>query len=164
MPATSVSPTEIDTLFIQKAAAFAPEGWTIALPTEAEWEYACRAGTATQFFNGDLDDPDEVQGWTQEKSGLRLHPVGGWQANPWGLYDTHGNAAEVVRDAHSISFYLSSPIIDPLNDVGGRYRVVRGGSLIHSLAGSRSASRTNVHRDNRYRQVGFRMALYYGND
>ncbi|MCC8180023.1 MAG: SUMF1/EgtB/PvdO family nonheme iron enzyme [Planctomycetes bacterium] len=160
LPATSVSPHEIESLFIARAAAFAPEGWVISLPTEAEWEYAARAGTSTQFFNGDLDDAALVQGWTQEKSGLRLHPVRGWEANAWGLFDTHGNAAEIVQDAHSVGFYLASPILDPVNDSGARYRVVRGGSVIHSIANSRSASRTNIHQDNRYRQAGFRAALH----
>ncbi len=160
LPATSISPREIDSIFLAKAAALTPDGWDIGLPSEAEWEYAARAGTSTQFFNGDLDDAARIQGWTQEKSGLRLHPVRGWDANAWGLFDTHGNAAEIVRDAHAVGFYLASPILDPVNDSGGRYRVVRGGSVIHSMAGSRSASRTNIHQDNRYRQAGFRVALH----
>ncbi|MCD8352321.1 MAG: SUMF1/EgtB/PvdO family nonheme iron enzyme [Planctomycetaceae bacterium] len=160
LPATSISANEIASIFMTKAARFAPEGWVFGLPTEAEWEYAARAGTSTQFFNGDVEDSANIQGWTQEKSGLRLHPVRGWEANAWGLYDMHGNAAEIVQDAHSVGFYLASPIIDPVNNSGAHYRVVRGGSVIHSMAGSRSASRTNVHEDNRYRQAGFRVALH----
>ncbi len=91
----------------------AKEGKTYRLPTEAEWEYACRAGTATQYsFGGDgakLGD----RAWYRRNSDDNLHPVGEKKPNAWGLHDMHGNAREWCQDRYDLEYYWESPVDDP---------------------------------------------------
>lgn len=159
LPATGVSPREIDTLFLPAANRWAPPGWEAALPSEAQWEYAARSGSAGPYFGYNPGAPLDVPGWTRENSGLRLHEPGGRGENAWGLVDMHGNAGEIVRDVYAPDFFLSSPTVDPVNDGGGMFRVYRGGSVLQPDSSALSASRHRIHPDNRYEQVGFRVAL-----
>ncbi|GHU48965.1 hypothetical protein FACS1894200_06950 [Spirochaetia bacterium] len=103
------------------------------LPTEAEWEYACRAGTITPYFSGSSVD---TAGWYTSNSGNKAHPVGTKQANAWGLYDMHGNAWEWCWDWYGV--YSSA---NPSGAASGAYRVVRGGSWSHYAQFLRSAYR-----------------------
>ena len=114
------------------------------LPTEAEWEYACRAGTETRYYFG--DDPDELQkhAWSWKNSEHGTNPVATRQPNPWGLYDMYGNVGEWCIDAYSAEFYAQSlRSADTVNLPGERRypHVVRGGSWIDDAEDCRSASR-----------------------
>ena len=99
------------------------------LPSEAEWEYACRAGTTTAFNNGSSDDASVgTIAWYLSNSGNQTHVVGGKAANALGLYDMSGNVYEWVSDWYDGTYYSVSPSTNPLGPVSGSYRVLRGGS------------------------------------
>ncbi|MDA7978542.1 MAG: formylglycine-generating enzyme family protein [Pirellulales bacterium] len=109
----------------------AKTGHYYRLPTEAEWEYACRAGTTTAYsFGGGTDNIDEYA-WHLDNSGEKYHKVGEKKPNPWGLFDMHGNVSEWVLDAFDPSYYgkLQGVTSNPLNQPTQEYsRTVRGGS------------------------------------
>jgi len=108
--------------------------YTYRLPTEAEWEYACRAGT-TGDYAGDLD----AMAWYDKNSGSKTHPVGEKQPNEWGLYDMHGNVWEWCSDWYG--GYSSATVMDPSGPESGSSRVFRGGGCRINAAACRSAFR-----------------------
>jgi len=113
------------------------------LPTEAEWEYACRAGTHTAFANGDTPQ-DLAQGaWYKDDAPQKTQPVAGKRPNAWGLYDMHGNVKEWCQDYYSDSFYAQSPEKDPHGPDKGQERVIRGGGWDSSADSCRSAYRAS---------------------
>jgi formylglycine-generating enzyme required for sulfatase activity len=132
-------------------------GWKYGLPTEAEWEYACRAGTTTEWHCG--DDMSQVgrYAWYRGVSDGRTHPVGQKQANPWGLYDMHGNVFEWCEDRYDEDYYRSSPTDDPLGPKTGWRRVHRGGSWDRDPPRCRSANRYSREPAFRSDQLGFRV-------
>jgi formylglycine-generating enzyme required for sulfatase activity len=112
------------------------------LPSEAEWEYACRAGTTSAFNNGSSDDATVGSiAWYSSNSGNQTHAVGGKAANALGLYDMSGNVWEWVNDWYDGSYYSVSPSTNPLGPVSGTYRVLRGGSWNWSTDYVRSSYR-----------------------
>ena len=114
----------------------------LRLPTEAEWEYACRAGTTTAFNNG--TNEDAILGtlaWCNANSGSQTRPVGQKLANALGFHDMHGNVWEWVEDRYGASFYSVSPSIDPTGPSSGTHRVLRGGSWYHDSFYARSSCR-----------------------
>lgn len=117
---------------------FAAAGYR--LPTEAEWEYACRAGSTNTYFFG--PDPRNVgdYGWTLENSGGAPHPVGQKKPNPWGLHDILGNVWEWVNDPYDASYYASSESVDPKGPEKG-WPGMRGGSWTDRAKACRSAQR-----------------------
>ncbi len=140
------------------------EEGTYRLPSEAEWEYACRAETATAFANGDITqlfcdhDPSlDAAGWYCYNADRRTHPVGEKQANPWGLYDMHGQVGEWCQDWYGE--YAPTPETDPKGLSSGTERVVRGGSWFASSKKCRSASRFKwpPHSKNNLQIIGFRL-------
>jgi formylglycine-generating enzyme required for sulfatase activity len=115
-------------------------GTTVRLPTEAEWEYACRAGTSTDYCTGDtLGGLDEV-GWYSGNSGRTFRVVGQKNPNAWGLYDTHGNVFEWCLDW--LGCYRPEAAVDPHGPMTGKFRGVRGGEFDCPAVQCRSRART----------------------
>jgi len=129
------------------------------LPTEAEWEYACRAGTATRYWSGDKEADLARVGWYGENSGGRTHRVGEKEGNPWGLYDVHGNVWEWCEDAWDSAVYRqrASGVTDQVNiQENSADRVVRGGSWALPARDLRAACRGGGGPSGRFRARGFR--------
>ena len=126
------------------------------LPTEAEWEYAARAGTTTAYWSGTSESDLARAGWYSGNSGSTTHPVGQKQANAWGLYDVHGNVWEWVHDWYGS--YGAGSATNPTGATAGPARVIRGGSWYRGAQYCRSASRSRFRPDNRAFNLGFRSA------
>ena len=149
---------------------------TVTLPTEAQWEYACRAGTTTAYQWG--NDPDDGKGWcnaADQTAQKALHPnwayfnwddgytftspAGKFKANAFGLYDMHGNAFQWCRDWYDPAYYAASPRTDPQGPATGTTRVLRGAGWYGRPVNCRSASRDNGEPDSRTNRVGFRVVV-----
>lgn len=131
----------------------------LRLPTEAEWEYACRSNTTTQFYTGDNKSDLDHTGWYKENSETQLHSVGEKEPNSFGLYDTHGNVWEWIYDDWHSDY--NGAINDGSAWVEGHQnikKVVRGGSWSASLRDCRSAARDKNSPNNKYSVLGFRLA------
>lgn len=98
------------------------------LPTEAEWEYACRAGTTTRFFFGDRPEELKAYAWFDGNSQSHPHNVGQKKTNAWGLYDMTGNVWEWCNDFYGVKYYKTSPAENPRGPKEGEKRVLRGGA------------------------------------
>ena len=143
-----------------------PQGYRFELPTEAQWEYACRAGTTTAFNNGkDLTwlqtyitgaPPLKEVAWFDNNNNDSTHEVGKKQPNAWGLFDMHGNVREWCRDWYGS---YNGDATDPTGPSSGSCRVFRGGSWDCDARFCRSASRNCNGPGDRYYFLGFRLAL-----
>jgi eukaryotic-like serine/threonine-protein kinase len=131
------------------------EGVTYRLPTEAEWEYACRGGIATQPSD-DLEQLD-VTAWYRRNSDWRIHPVAEKRANLFGLYDMIGNIRNWCGDWFALDYYGHSPTIDPAGPATGANRVVRGSAFHADIELARSAVRYGDPPHHRHGQLGFRV-------
>jgi len=134
------------------------------LPTEAEWEYACRAGSKTAFTNGDITKKDCIHNtkldqisWYSVNSERRTHPVGQKEPNKWGVYDMHGNVWEWCQDRYGR--YPYRYLIDPEGASSGRRRVFKGGSWLNDAAQCRSANRFRDISSFKSRYLGFRLVM-----
>lgn len=148
--------------FCDKLTGLFPE-LMARLPSEAEWEYACRAGTERAFNNDDdCTEPEGADpaldrvGWFDKNSGNETHPVKQKQANNWGLYDMHGNVWEWCKDWFGP--YVADVVTDPVGPQTGEVRVVRGGGFWDYARHCRSAYRGRWHPSNRGQSIGFRFA------
>ncbi len=128
------------------------------LPTEAEWEYACRAGTQTRYSFGDRETELTAYAWFGENAENQSQGIGLKKPNPWGLHDMHGNVWEWCSDWFSANFYERSPCENPKGPEGGSHRVSRGGSWYSSAELCRSAYRVSSSPGARDSDVGFRVA------
>ena len=121
------------------------------LPTEAEWEFACRAGTQTAYHFGDAFDPKLANNGSATVAVRSLPP------NPWGLYEMHGNVYEWCEDW--FGDYPAGPVIDPVGLDTGVRRVLRGGGWLSEARSLRSAFRFKIDPGSRIGDIGFRLAL-----
>jgi formylglycine-generating enzyme required for sulfatase activity len=153
--------------FLEQANQPRDDGLVLRLPTEAQWEYACRAGTRTAFSFGDALDteranydgndgdfpyPDRPK---SEDSGRTL-PVRSFMPNPWGLYQMHGNVREWCADW--FGDYTTGPVSDPMGPADGEYRVLRGGAWDSYGRFLRSAYRDRHSPGNPFPRIGLRLA------
>jgi formylglycine-generating enzyme required for sulfatase activity len=143
-------------------ALSAKVGRAAGLPTEAQWEYACRAGTKTCFSFGAEIKGFDAHGWCKANSGGKSHPVGLKRPNRAGLYDMHGNLWEWCRDYHNAKFYAKAKNVDPENTAKARHRVARGGSWRDNPDWSRSARRGEASSTQRHSTIGFRVVIGAG--
>lgn len=137
------------------------EGVVYRLPTEAEWEFACRAGTTiTDYSFGDGTTALEDHVWffanTHKVNEKYAHQVGTKRPNPWGLYNMHGNVCEWCQDWYG--GYESAAAVDPVGSPTGSEKVVRGGSWYYDASNCRSSSRNYITPSHRSRYLGFRVA------
>jgi formylglycine-generating enzyme required for sulfatase activity len=129
------------------------------LPTEAEWEYACRAGGRGRYTFGGADDGLSDYAWFSELDKGSTHPVGQKQQNRFGLFDMHGNVSEWCYDWYGEGYYRQSPTDDPRGPDAAALRVLRGGSWIGAPVYCRSADRRGHEPARRLNYAGFRLAL-----
>lgn len=143
------------------------EGRSYRLPTEAEWEYACRAGTSSTFnfgdvLNGEFANCDGTlpHGTTEKGPHLqRTSAAGSYPPNAFGLFDMHGNVWEWCSDWYDPSYYSASPTNDPQGPTSGTHRVTRGGSWLNYAGVCGSAPRGGYSPGTRSSNLGFRVAL-----
>ncbi len=135
------------------------EGKTYRLPSEAEWEYACRAGTTTRWYSGDDEAGLHDVAWFEKNAGGMTHSVGEKKPNAWGLYDMHGNAWQWCADWNGSEYHAVSPTDDPKGPDSGSGRVHRGGGWNSGAGWCQSASRWAYTPGYRSFPLGFRVAL-----
>ena len=159
LPAGGVSFDDIVNVFLPALHRLDGEGH-YRLPSEAEWEWAARAGSTGHFYTGDTEKDLDACAWYETNSYGSAHRVGQKQPNPWGLYDIIGNVWEMTLDTYDSLYYLRAPRSDPINlDPGETKKTARGGGYINSPRWCRMSYRsTFMHRVNRYPHAGFRLA------
>jgi len=134
-------------------------GGKFTLPTEAQWEYACRAkGTGTHFFGNESGKLSQ-HGWLVGNSARQTHPVGEKKPNAFGLYDVYGNVWEWCSDWFAGDYYTTSATDDPTGPTSGSLRVVRGGGWNSFADACRSANRFYFAPTHRGRAVGLRVSM-----
>jgi formylglycine-generating enzyme required for sulfatase activity len=151
LPVESVSWNDVQA-FISRMNQREPGKKGYRLPTEAEWEYACRAGTTGERY-GDID----AIAWYNMNRGFVQHPVGQKQPNAWGLYDMNGNVWQWCQDWYGENYYGSSPSIDPQGPSSGTYGVGRGGCQLNPAEEVRSAIRAQFDPGRGVSTLGFRL-------
>jgi len=132
---------------------------TVRLPTEAEWEYACRAGTTTAYHSGDSEADLARVAWYDGNSKSTTHPVGQREANTFGLYDMHGNVWQWCQDYWDENYFSKSSAENPQGPDQGAVRLLRGGSWGNILVYCRSACRFRRGPGNRSNFIGFRVMV-----
>ena len=138
-------------------------GQTYRLPTEAEWEYACLAGSTGKYCFGDDEALLKDYAWYNKNSGDKTHPVGEKLPNNWGLYDMHGNVWEWCSDWYGKNYYAElakqGEAVNPQGPADGDYRVLRGGSWFFSRMFARAVCRNYVLAAVRISNIGFRVVV-----
>ncbi|MDA7757753.1 SUMF1/EgtB/PvdO family nonheme iron enzyme, partial [Opitutales bacterium] len=142
----------------EQAAGRLPAGWAYVLPTESQWEYACRAGTTTAYSWGNTIASSNAN-WNHGADPNQTVDVGQFSANPWGFFDMHGNVWEWTADWYQAAYPTGNPVADPSGPASGSYRVFRGGSWGSDGAYLRSAKRSFYTPSNRYYTLGFRVGF-----
>ena len=155
---------ELKPFYLRAGETIRPlEGTGYRLPSEAEWEFACRAGTKTKFWIGDKNEDLARAGWFEPNSGGRTQTVGELKANPLGLYDVHGNVCEWVEDWREPRYYeqfADKPAINPQGpSSAGSLRVVRGGVWFQPASCCRASFHYGHEPTERHHHIGFRVSL-----
>jgi formylglycine-generating enzyme required for sulfatase activity/serine/threonine protein kinase len=158
-PVEQVSWDDIHPYLAKLNESTSAEKVTFALPTEAQWEYACRAGTTTPYYGGESENDLREYGWFIANSGQKTHPVGELKRNAFGLYDMHGNVWEWCADWYAADYYAKAPVDNPGGPATGSLRVFRGCSWIDDARYCRSALRYYSALGYRRNSVGFRLAM-----
>jgi formylglycine-generating enzyme required for sulfatase activity len=135
-----------------------PAGWAYVLPTESQWEYACRAGTTTAYSWGATIAAGNAN-WNHGADHNQTVNVGQFSANPLGFYDMHGNVWEWTADRYQAAYPTGNPVIDPTGPASGSLRVHRGGSWIDGGPVLRSAQRHTKSPSDRLNRLGFRVGF-----
>ena len=157
-PVDSVSWDDCQQFLDKLNAKSGPGGAKFQLPTEAQWEYACRAGSTTRYCFGDEESGLGEYAWYGANSHEKTHPVGEKKPNAWGLYDMHGNVDEWCAEWHDGGYYAGSPTDDPTGPTTGSGRVRRGGGRSSPAGFCRSAYRLWHSPEDRLIDLGFRVA------
>lgn len=165
LPVDTVSWNECQE-FIKKLRAKDPDKKEYRLPTEAEWEYACRAGTTTPFHFGDTISTEQANydgnfAYGAGKKGIcrgKTTPVDAFPANAWGLHDMHGNLWQWCQDSYGD--YPKTDVTDPPGPAKGDTRVIRGGTWYTGPSVCRSARRDGFSANNRDKYYGFRLCFW----
>jgi formylglycine-generating enzyme required for sulfatase activity len=156
-PAENVSWDDLELFLNRLNEKYAPAHLKFVRPTEAQWEYAARAGITTLWPCGDTHDGLRDYAWFGSDDAT--HPVGQLRANAWGMYDVLGNVSEWCEDGYARNYYKNSPIVDPVEAPGSRQRRVRrGGHLNLPPIWSRYAIRISSLPSTKVKGVGFRLA------
>jgi formylglycine-generating enzyme required for sulfatase activity len=137
---------------ISWACDFTKDGYR--LPTEAEWEYACRAGSTGQYTSGENESDLARVSWYVGNSDYKTHPVGGKEPNAWGLYDMHGNVWEWCNDWYGT---YDNTTTNPVQTKKSSYRVIRGGAWSENAAECRSSNRNKYYQGTSFNLIGFRI-------
>lgn len=141
----------------ERAAGRLPEGYAYRLPTEAEWEFACRAGSTNRFSFGDDEAVAERFAWTLENAEGRPHPVGQKEPNALGFHDLHGNIWEWCSDW--FTNYPNVAVTNPVGPPAGKFKVFRGGGWNNEAKFARASNRFMMEPARGIYFVGFRLAL-----
>ena len=155
-PVEMVSWNDCQQFLVKLNAKIGAQSGAFRLPSEAQWEYTCRAGSTTRYCFGDDESQLGEYAWYTANSGNTTHPVGEKKPNPWGLYDMHGNVWEWCQDWYGA--YGAEATDDPTGPAMGSDRVFRGGSWDHPARICRSASRDCHEPGYRYDYLGFRAS------
>jgi formylglycine-generating enzyme required for sulfatase activity len=149
----------------EQAAGRLPAGWAYVLPTESQWEYACRAGTTTAYsWGATIISSNANYNWdgggTTGNDFKQTRDVGQYASNPWGFFDMHGNVWEWIADAYQATYPPGNPVVDPTNlGASGSHRVNRGGSWYSDGTSLRSARRNSSTPGDRGKSLGFRVGF-----
>jgi formylglycine-generating enzyme required for sulfatase activity len=139
-------------------------GWSYVLPTESQWEYACRAGTTTAYaWGATITSSNANYNWdggaNDGNDFKQTRDVGQYAANPWGFFDMHGNVWEWTADWYQAAYPTGNPVIDPTGPASGSARVKRGSSWYHVGTNLRSAMRSHGPPSIRDHNRGFRVGF-----
>jgi formylglycine-generating enzyme required for sulfatase activity len=149
----------------EQAAGRLPAGWAYVLPTESQWEYACRAGTTTAYsWGATITSSNANYNWdggaNDGNDFKQTRDVGQYAANPWGFFDMHGNVWEWTADWYQATYPPGNPVVDPTNlGASGSPRVLRGGSWFNAWTDLRSAKRNHISPGYRVNDIGFRVGF-----
>jgi formylglycine-generating enzyme required for sulfatase activity len=158
-PVETVSWDDCQEFFKNLNTQSAAVGGKFQLPSEAQWEYACQAGSKTKNYFGDDETRLGDYAWYVKNSDDKTHPVGKKKPNAWGLYDMHGNVWEWCQDWWKVGYDKDSPVGDPTGAATGARRVARGGGWYSPARYCRSAYRPGFLPGGRGYDVGFRVSL-----
>ena len=160
-PVWNVSYADIKNILLPALNSRMPAGWEVRLPTEAEWEWAARAGTGTPYYSGSSREDLLKVGYTGAELLTSAKEVGQLDPNAWGLYDMLGNLAEWCEDMYVRDAYISEDEVqvDPVVTTGGKHYVVRGGAWSNLPEHCRAAYRSYANKNSQYNFLGVRLVL-----